>query len=158
MRPFQDVTVPKQRRLIKNVNHPLPILQRYVLDSETGCWEWLGARLNNGYGRCKVGNRNVQAHRAFYLHHVGVIPDGHDIHHRCGNRGCVNPVHLEPLTRGENTRTSPHGHTILNWEAADEIRVAMDALCRKYGVRPRTLAAIAERKIWDPAEQKGGDA
>ena len=26
---------------------------------------------------------------------VGSIPEGYDLHHRCGNHGCVNPEHLE---------------------------------------------------------------
>lgn len=29
---------------------------------------------------------------------------------------------------------------------------------RKYGVRPRTLAAIGERQIWKPLADEGGDA
>lgn len=137
--------------------HRLPILDRYQIDPDTGCWEWLGWRLAQGYGRCDVNGRTVQAHRVFYAEHVGPIPEGYDIHHRCGNKGCVNPVHLEPLTRAENTRRAPHGHTLLNWDQADEIRTRMDALCAEYGVKPRTLAAIAERQIWKPTEE-GGDA
>ncbi len=153
MRPSQSVIVhPRKLR-----RHPLAVLDRYKVDAATGCWEWLGDRLN-GYGRCKVSDgtdRTVQAHRAFYEHHVGSIPDGLDIHHKCANKGCVNPEHLEPLTRAENVRAI-HGHTILNWDQADEIREAMDSLCGKYGVRPRTLAAIGERRIWDPQTRGGG--
>jgi hypothetical protein len=155
MKSSQNVTVlPRKLR-----RHPLPVLIRYEIDRETGCWEWRGQR-TRGYGRCKVSDgtgRTVQAHRVFYEHHVGAIPEGHDIHHRCGNRGCVNPEHLEPLTRAQNTRRKPNAHLLLTWDEADEIREAMDALCAEYGVRPRTLAAIGERRIWDP-ESRGGDA
>jgi hypothetical protein len=42
------------------------------------------------------------AHRAFYEHHVGTIPDGLTIDHLCKVRRCVNPDHLEPVTRGVN--------------------------------------------------------
>jgi hypothetical protein len=115
----------------------------------------LGWCTNKGYGRCKINNRTVQAHRVFYEHHIGPIPDGLDLHHRCGNKSCVYPLHLEPLTRAENTRRAPHGHTKLDWKAANEIRAAVDALCKQYGVKPRTLAAIGERQIWRP---EGGDA
>lgn len=154
MRPTQSVTLPVKRpatltpRESNPAYHARPVLERYEVDEQTGCWEWLGSRLNKGYGRCKIGDKPVQAHRVFYEHHVGPIPLGHDIHHRCGNKGCVNPSHLEPLTRAENTRRAPHSHTLLDWQKAREIRAAMDALCEQYGVRPRTLAAIAERKIW----------
>jgi hypothetical protein len=53
----------------------------------------------------------------FYLEHVGPIPEGMDIDHRCHNadpacsrgptcvhRLCVNPDHLEPTTRSLNLR------------------------------------------------------
>jgi hypothetical protein len=155
MRPKLSVAVtPSNPQRLRG--NDLPILDRYQVDPETGCWEWLGWRLKQGYGRCKMDGVGLQAHRVFYEHHVGLIPRGSDIHHRCGNKGCVNPAHLEPLTRGENTRRKPHTHTLLDWDQADEIRVAMDALCAKYGVRPRTLAAIAERQIWKPDERGGG--
>jgi hypothetical protein len=37
---------------------------------------------------------------------VGPIPEGMEIDHLCRNRGCVNPEHLEPVTRQENIRRS----------------------------------------------------
>lgn len=135
MRPALSVSVPADS----------PILDRYRVEGE--CWTWLGAT-SKGYGRCKVADHTVLAHRVFYETHVGPIPPGRDLHHRCGNRKCVNPSHLEPISRAENTRRKPHSHTKLDWEQAREIREAMDGLSEKYGVRPRTLAAIAERRIW----------
>jgi hypothetical protein len=147
--PTRDVAVPVERTRRNAAYHRLPILRRYRVDDTTGCWEWLGYRMHNGYGRCKSARGQiVQAHRAFYEHHVGPIPTGLDLHHRCSNRGCVNPAHLEPVTRAINTQLGAHSK--LTRAQADEIRATMDALCAKYGVRPRTLSAIAERTIWKP--------
>lgn len=67
------------------------------------CWEWQGRRQGN-YGRIGGGGFHVLAHRLAYQLVVGPIPDGLDIDHLCFNPPCVNPFHLEPVTRSENSR------------------------------------------------------
>ena len=72
------------------------------LDSQLpliGCWEWRGAGSANGYGSFRVGSRNLCAHRVSYELLVGPIPAGLQIDHVCPNRRCVNPDHLEPVSR-----------------------------------------------------------
>lgn len=61
-----------------------------------------------GYG--KVGlppadglpKRTAKVHRVVYEALVGPIPDGMVIDHLCRQPSCVNPAHLEPVTRREN--------------------------------------------------------
>jgi hypothetical protein len=61
------------------------------------CWNWTGARTGSGYGALSVDGRAVAAHRvAWVLAHGPVGPDDR-IFHRCGNRVCVRPDHLELL-------------------------------------------------------------
>lgn len=79
------------------------------VDKTGSCWLWTAGLDNHGYGafnaRTNQGRRRTKkAHRWSYEHHVGPIPDGLDLDHLCRVRSCVNPDHLEPVTRGENIR------------------------------------------------------
>jgi hypothetical protein len=71
--------------------------------SSNGCWIWRGAIYSNGYGKTSVKIHGTRlAHRVFYIKYVGPIPDGLDLDHSCRNRRCVNPTHLEPVSRSIN--------------------------------------------------------
>lgn len=75
-------------------------------DSDT-CWEWKGIKAPNGYGRINVKRdkwTSVAAHRWIYEHIHGPIDKSLDMDHLCRNRSCVNPNHLEPVTRSVNIK------------------------------------------------------
>lgn len=77
----------------------------------TGCWVWLGTKNSDGYGKTLVGRtkrgKGAQpvrryAHRVAFFLAGGTLPEGADLDHLCRNRACVNPAHLEPVSRKEN--------------------------------------------------------
>lgn len=75
----------------------------YVVDAETGCWNWGAATFSNGYG-VMSRDGHATAHRWMYEREVGPIPEGMHVHHRCENKRCVNPEHLELMTPEEHGR------------------------------------------------------
>lgn len=95
---------------------------RYVVKRE-GCWVWLGAHTRAGYAIFTADYTNQYAHRWIYQRYIGEIPDGLTLDHlchdpkecvggkTCPHRGCVNPRHMKPVTRGANVapgRSSRH--------------------------------------------------
>lgn len=129
-----------------------------------GCWLWLGARNNKGYGQVTGRRgRNVLAHRASYELHFGDIPDGHMVLHRCDNRACVNPDHLFTGTAKDNTQDMmqkgrhkvPQGtanhRAKLTEEQVQAIRQetgSIRSIARKYGVTHGAITPILSGKSW----------
>lgn len=65
------------------------------------CWKWTGAVSSQGYGVLEISGQQKLAHRvSLQIHGVEL---GQETDHLCRNRLCVNPEHLEPVTRRENT-------------------------------------------------------
>ncbi len=82
-------------------------LNRFLTKIEfknTGCWQWVGVKNRHGYGRFWYKGRKIQAHCFSYEFFKGVIPRPLEPDHTCRNRACVNPDHLELVTRSTNNK------------------------------------------------------
>ena len=78
------------------------VYSRIIPVTESGCWLWEGNCNPKGYGRFLDGRKTRMAHRFVYELRKGPIPAGLQLDHLCRVRCCVNPDHLEPVTRREN--------------------------------------------------------
>ena len=88
-----------QRFLSKvNKDGPIPAYAPHL----GPCWLWTASQSGNGYGQFYYSGRIGKAHRFAYEALAEPIPAGLDLDHLCRIRHCVNPAHLEPVTRREN--------------------------------------------------------
>jgi hypothetical protein len=79
-------------------------------DPVRDCWEWVGRKQLQGYGRLRVNGKKQYAHRySFDISPRGPITPGLQIDHLCRNPSCVNPNHLEQVTSRENTSRGLRG-------------------------------------------------
>lgn len=116
------LSIPPFVRLpIVHTSIPLKYLTRIKTDPSTDCWIWKGVKVVNPryrdrrkgyeYGIIDLyfGRENgrarracITAHRFFYEAVNGQVAKHLDLHHKCENKLCVNPEHLEPLTTSEH--------------------------------------------------------
>lgn len=77
------------------------------------CWLWtasINQKTRYGHFARRHGD-GVDAHRFSYELAHGPIPAGLDVHHKCWVRHCVNPAHLEAMTRAQNTALRKYRRT-----------------------------------------------
>jgi hypothetical protein len=88
----------------------------------TDAWEWTGAKDSGGYGKFADRRKCRAAHKFLWKTTMGLpYPKGYELHHKCGNRACLNPAHLELVTRSERkpsfcisfSATPPFNHFLI---------------------------------------------
>lgn len=87
-------------------------MHRVTIDPLTGCWNCNLTINRSGYYQMQIkqvkGKKvRKQMHIVSYELFVGPVPDGLEVDHKCRNRKCANPDHLEPVTNLENQLRSP---------------------------------------------------
>lgn len=147
-------------------------------DDLWSCWEWQGARNQDGYGTLWVDGSKQRAHRVAWRLAVGEIPEGLLVLHRCDNPPCVRPDHLFLGTPADNTadmmakgrarygiatdrsgwrapRGERSGAAKLTEQAVRTIRTSGESqyvLARRYGVSQVAIHKVRARKTWTHVE------
>lgn len=81
----------------------------YIVDGQPSpCHIWTGPDSGDGkgggYGRMSLNSQTVAVHLVVFTHYYGYIPGKKQIDHKCNNRLCCNPAHLEMVTHRTNQK------------------------------------------------------
>jgi len=148
--------------------HCRPYQERFwqFVHKTNKCWNWVGAKDTNGYGRFVAPpgiagtGRVAMAHRISWVIHHGSIPTGLSVLHKCDNPPCVNPQHLfsgtlkdnsqDMLHKGRAAVGMRHALTKIDTKAVKEIRrlhklrVPLKTIAKKYSIHPVYVCHIVK--------------
>lgn len=90
--------------LLRIFERCLPVIRIEALGE---CWEWQGPTSGEtgrgaGYGRFSFEGATAATHRTVWAVMHGPIPPRKQIDHKCQNRLCCNPDHLQIVTHRKN--------------------------------------------------------
>lgn len=111
------------------------------LSGDDGCWGYYGQHDSYGYGVFCFARVQAKAHRVAWRIKTGRWPKL-EIHHMCRNKGCINPRHLQEVTRlqhwhldRKNPETCRRGHTLAGRKRRNGLTVRYCRDCERMRSR-----------------------
>jgi hypothetical protein len=117
------------------------------------CWLWTSATQGT-YGAFWYDSKQILAHRMSYILHHGPITDGLIVRHKCRNKLCVKPEHLETGTLKENSADRWRDNTMNNKLTVEQVQLirssdkSLKQLAEEFGVHFCTISKIKANKSW----------
>ncbi len=118
------------------------------------CWVWQRATNSQGYGSLWVDGKCRGTHIVYWERRHGQVPAGLELDHLCRNRPCINPTHLEPVTRSVNIIRGLGRQAKLTADQVIEIRKrylagsSQRTLAKEFGVCRTNISFIVCNKTW----------
>lgn len=139
-----------QRKYIQgsmtNENIRKKIFIKRLVNSSTGCWEWMGQLSSDGYGRMSFNRKLYLAHRmSAKLFLAFDLSSPLKVLHKCDNPRCVNPEHLFIGTVADNMkdkqRKGRQRGTRIGTAKLNEEKVVDIILSMRQGIPNRDIAS-----------------
>lgn len=115
-------------------------------------------RVSFGLNKSKTGPNLRMAHVLVWESVNGLVPEGMEINHKCGNRRCFNPNHLELLDGSHHTTHTNVNRVgyVMNRASNEEVSgyyyqvkyngVAINEIVRQTGMKRSTLSSIMNKR------------
>jgi hypothetical protein len=133
------------------------------VDKTTECWLWTSA-MSSGYGVFLIEKgKTIRSHRYSWILTNGEIQDNLIVRHKCRNRNCVNPGHLELGTHQDNSQDRVRDQTDIRGSKNPTCKLTQDkvleirrrasenylSLAKEFNVSHSTIKNIINRRRWD---------
>ncbi|MCK4498902.1 HNH endonuclease [Candidatus Babeliales bacterium] len=126
--------------------------------TKSSCWLWRGELVGAGYGRLRMKEKSIRAHRFSWEFHYGTIPKDMNVLHKCDNPPCVNPKHLWLGTQNDNIIDSVRKERSckLTEDKVLEIRKLLksssfthNTIAKMFNISQSLVSCIKLYKIWN---------
>ena len=130
-------------------------IKKNVSIGDGDCWIWKKSKNSAGYGQLSESKNYWMAHRYAYSCVNGKILDGLVIRHKCHNKACCNPEHLDIGTHRDNYHDSLASHQDAdkkmgkNWSIDGVTYQSCRDASKSTGISTSSLVKFTKQGVFD---------